>query len=363
MLGLVVIFFASYNSLNSFTDLKILLSKKINYGDISTVVSSNPNDEIITNDAKEIHFVGDVMLARHVEYLMNKYGGNYPFEKITNINNKNNYLIGNFEASVPKKHQKTPNFQFRFSVNDKYLRNLAVFGFTHMSLANNHTFDFGKEGFENTKNKLVENGIESFGHPSVLSTSSVIFIENYNSNLAIIGIHTLFNPPTDDKLSEIINWTKGKSDLQIVYIHWGDEYELNQSVAQRNFAQKLAKMGIDIIIGHHPHVVQGIEKIDDTLVFYSLGNFIFDQYFNSAVREGILLTLSPHNNSWKLAINPVTSKSTQAQPSLMTSKDKEVFLADLAIRSTDNLRDEIKEGVITLNLPLATSSEIAIMTE
>jgi poly-gamma-glutamate synthesis protein (capsule biosynthesis protein) len=309
-----------------------------------------------------ISFVGDVMLARHVEYLLNEYGSDYPYRNLNFINKETDYLVGNFESSVPYKHKKTPNFNFQFSVNKKFLPNLKEVGFTHFSLANNHAFDYGREGYENTKTSFSDIDIHTLGHPTILSTSSVSFIELPNYRVAIIGIHNLFVVPSDNDIDKVFNWAKLNSDVQIVYIHWGVEYILNQSEEQRLFANKLIDAGADLIIGHHPHVVQGIEKIRGVPVFYSLGNFIFDQYFSNEVREGLMVSLVDEGDL-NLLITPVSSKNTLAQPELMSHSDSEIFLNNLSKRSSSDLKNEILNKKILLNTKLATSSETAIIAE
>ncbi len=347
--------------------IKLLTQTSFSYGEIKHQKQlKQPEDHDLSQLSKtKVHFVGDVMLARHVEHLMTLHGINYPYTYIDWFNPKDSFLVGNFEASVPAKHVKTPNFTFNFSVNKQYLPGLKTAGFTHLSLANNHALDYGMVGLKNTELVLADNDFVSFGHPINLSTSSVSFIDLNSTKLALIGVSTLSGEPTDTKIKEVLSWAKVASDLQIVYIHWGNEYELKQSNRQRILATKLAEAGADLIIGHHPHVTQGIEKINETLVFYSLGNFIFDQYFEVAVREGLFLTLEEggEENDFTLAIIPITTRNTLAQPQLMLEENKLVFLKNLAGRSSQELAGDITNGKITLTLPLATSTEMVIMAE
>jgi gamma-polyglutamate biosynthesis protein CapA len=317
---------------------------------------------ISINKKTIINFVGDVMLGRHVEYLMSLYGGDYPFRGY-NLNYDDAYTVANFEASIPKKHVKTPNFTFKFSVNPVYLSFLKFAGFTHLSLANNHAYDSGFDGYDNTLRVLEDYNLASFGHPNQLVTSSVSFIElDNNLTVGIVGIHAVFSLPKNEEIESVLTYTKSLSDLQIVYIHWGNEYQEKPSNTQMALAQQLVTAGVDLIIGHHPHVVQSIERIDGALVFYSLGNYIFDQYFSSAVQTGLVVTLD-HNNDWGITITPVSSEGFRAQPHQMTEQKRKVFLEDLAEISDPSLKEEIKSGNFDLVFPLATSSEMAIMTE
>ncbi|KXK00185.1 MAG: Capsule biosynthesis protein CapA [Parcubacteria bacterium OLB19] len=334
--------------------------KEIKHGEFSAVQQKL---DVEKKYKDTIYFVGDVMLARHVEHLLNTYGTNYIFENLEIPNIENSYLVGNFESSIAPKHVKTPNFHFQFSTNPKYINTLSEFGFTHLSLANNHSFDYGREGYLQAISNLEKNKINAFGHPTQLATSSVTFLELEKHKIAIVGIHTLFIEPTDTDLEQVFAWAEDNSDLQVAYMHWGTEYSLKQSDTQREYAKKLVEVGADLIIGHHPHVVQGIERINDNLVFYSLGNFVFDQYFSEEVREGLVLALTEKEGNLAIEFLPISSKNNLAQPNFMTETDSVNFLNLLAKRSDSSLFESINNRKISLEKTLATSTETAIMAE
>jgi poly-gamma-glutamate synthesis protein (capsule biosynthesis protein) len=155
---------------------------------------------------------------------------------------------------------------------------------------------------------------------------------------------------------------KSESDLQVAYVHWGEEYTSIPSLAQRNFAKVLAELGVDIVVGHHPHVVQSIEMVENTLVFYSLGNFIFDQYFSNEVQQGLVLNLVLSEEEY-LEIVPVSSLETRNQPNLMSPENKAIFLEFLATISDPTLEQGIREGRLSLASLLAFTPEVVIMTE
>lgn len=360
----VVLFFAYNNISTSFGFFADNVFKNISYGEISTVkVDKNfQNSDVKKTYKSQISFVGDVMLARHVEYLLQKNGDDYPYRLFSLPNSSETFLVGNFEGSVPVKHIKTPNYNFNFSVNKIYLKALGNAGFTHFSFANNHALDFDREGYENSKTTLGLSGLIPFGDPSQISTTSVEFIELSRIKVALIAVNTIGNIVTSEEINNLFTYANKNSDLQIVYIHWGNEYELKQSEQQRKLATKFVRAGADLIIGHHPHVTQGIEKIDNTLVFYSLGNFIFDQYFSPAVRQGLMVSISA-TSSVQLSIKGITSMYGLAQPKIMSNYEQNIFMKALADRSSKKLRGKILSQKFTLDIPLATSSETAIMTE
>ena len=133
----------------------------------------------------------------------------------------------------------------------------------------------------------------------------------------------------------------------IVLIHWGTEYSLKSSPAQQSLAHQLIDAGADLIIGHHPHVVQDIEQYNDKLIFYSLGNFIFDQYFSNEVQQGLLVGLEFQDKQLVFDLLPIQSKLSQ--PFLMEGNIRETFLKRLAGRSSPSLSTDIELGRIYID--------------
>jgi len=319
------------------------------------------------SDVKEVPqyesmiFVGDVLLARNVEFLMRSKSVKYPFSGI--------YLpefgispaiIGNFEAAVPKEHVPTPVGSINFSVPAESIDYLSKAGFSHMSLANNHTFDYGEEGLVHTTAAL-SNQLVPFGHPNRTKIDSTNIIEVSNQRIALIGINALSKIDTDD-LKEQLSEASTVSDYQVVFIHWGEEYALRHNDAQTTLAKTLVTFGADLIIGHHPHVVQGVDLIEGVPVFYSLGNYIFDQYFSRDVQEGLVLS-AYFDEVMKINLIPVTSKRSISQPTLMQSEEHSKFLAQLAKKSHPELSDSISQGYITTDVEIATFDKVAIMLD
>ncbi len=310
-----------------------------------------------------LYFTGDVMLARHVESLLIRNGSDYPYRNLSWLTLEPAYVIGNFESALPAIHRKSPNGTFRFSTDATHITALKAAGFTHLSLANNHALDYGHADFDHMKSVLGEHGLASFGHPTELSTTSVAFVTLEDARIAIIGIHTLFSEPLPSHIASLMREVAEQSDLQIVYVHWGSEYEHSPSVSQRELAKLLIEHGVDLIIGHHPHVTQGVEILRGVPVFYSLGNFIFDQYFSAAVQEGMAIRLTKTEPGYTISLIPVTSQDNQAQPRQMTEIERALYLTRLTTWSSPELAAALTEGKLTLPYTLATLTETAIMGE
>ncbi len=318
-----------------------------------------------TTQSMNITFVGDILLARHVEYLMAQYGYDYPYRGLPSDFSQSSLVVANFEASIPTRHRKTPDFNFVFSVATTTLPALRSAGITHVSLANNHSGDYQEAGFLHTRRALEEVNIGSFGLPSGLASSSLTILPlGTSSAVSVLALHTLSTTPSEDQIRAHIGEYLFNTDLQIAYVHWGDEYEHIPNSRQRALAQILANMGFDLVIGHHPHVVQSIERIGQTIVAYSLGNFIFDQYFSEAVREHLSVQLSfMDSGEIRLLLLPFESKTMPAQPRLMTAQSREKFLKWLASISTPTLKTSIENGEVIITPTLASSSKTAIMSQ
>ena len=114
--------------------------------------------------------------------------------------------------------------------------------------------------------------------------------------ISLVGYHQFENPDITNVL-QAIQEEKAQGNFIIFFPHWGNEYEKKASDIQKEIARKVVQAGADIVIGAHPHVIQNVETHDSKPIFYSLGNFVFDQWFSEDVKYGLalLLTFSERN--------------------------------------------------------------------
>lgn len=293
-----------------------------------------------------IAMVGDIMLARDVEQRLLKQEPGYPLSAIKS-SLQADIVLANFEASVPSLHVPTQTMEMRFSVLPALLSRLSS-DFTHVSLANNHALDYGSDGYQNTIKELGLLGIKSAGHPSRVSSSSV-FVEEFKTRKVIaVNINATYGYPSLENVKGSLPQGIEEKDLLVAYVHWGEEYELTHNQYQQDFAHALIDSGFDLIVGHHPHVVQDIERYGDGLIFYSLGNFIFDQYWRPEVEQGLLLRLTERETDWRIEVVPVESHTVRVQPREMTDEDRGGFLQSLAKRSSESLKADIAKGELLL---------------
>lgn len=316
---------------------------------IGTFSTFLPQIEVIEEVQKptSISFVGDIMLGRHVETYLDAYGSQYVYSDLPPVSSST-VLVANFEAAIPEEHIKTPDLTFNFSVDETHIAAMKEYGFEYLNLANNHTYDKGSKGFEHTRNVFNKNNLQSFGDPTHLGTSSVAYIELEDMTVALIGVYAVTENPSNTVLKNLLQNASLESDMQIAYVHWGVEYNPKHSASQETLAHSLVDAGTDVVIGHHPHVVQDIEIYKNAAIFYSLGNFIFDQYFSAPVQEGLWLTLTPHINGTRFDLQGVTSIGSRSVPRFMATYENEQLLKSIAKNSPDSIKDLILSGVIQL---------------
>ena len=195
-----------------------------------------------------------------------------------------------------------PMFNSPYEVGDAFLDA----GFNIVSLATNHTIDKGERGVLNSRKywNEKENVIAAGSYSSFEERDKVIINEKNDITYAFLSYTTytnglivpkgkeyLVNVYDKELVKEEIERYKDKVDLIIVSMHWGTEYVFYPTTAQKEMAKYLADLGVDLIIGTHPHVIEPIEYIDDTLVVYSLGNFVSSQIGVERL-TGLMLSLN-----------------------------------------------------------------------
>ena len=292
-------------------------------------------EEIIIGAVGDISF-GDGYLCCGfgVRSKMEQFGPEYIFEKVRSDLLGNDLLFGNLEGVLSSSNfnrYSLKSFQMRGRENGVVA--LRDAGFTILSLANNHIMQHGKAAVLNTVNLLNLNGIGScgIGMSDVISRRPYIFSQDgisiaffaYNARPKQYFIdHPLdisFN--IDDALTDVREF-KDKVDLMVVSMHWGDEFIHIPSAAQQEIGHQLVDSGVDLILGHHPHVIQGVEQYKEGLIFYSLGNFVFDMPWYPDSNKSLIAKIKFHKLKKKLSYEVVPVRiNRNYQPELMPEKD------------------------------------------
>ena len=269
-------------------------------------------------------FVGDILLARRVEKIIDERGIDHVFGAVADTIQSADVAIGNFEGSVPEKHVPTRDFGMRFSVKSAYLEALKDVGFDVLSLANNHSFDYGAKGHQNTRTHCRDAELVCGGTALGLNDESVRIVSVGAHRFGILFLHAL-SPYDESDVISYLTYLNDNSDVQIAYVHWGQEYEPHHSPAQETLAHLLVDSGADVVISHHPHVIQDIALYKDAPIFYSLGNFVFDQYFDTAVQEGLMVEMRALDTEIRYTLHGVRSVEERRPVPMEPSREAEIL--------------------------------------
>lgn len=247
--------------------------------------------------------VGDIMLSRMVATKMRQKGLEYPFASTTNFLQNADIAFGNLETSITPGPEVLP-FEMSFRANPESTVALRDAGFDVLSLANNHTMNFGEVGMRDTLRHLDEVGIVHAGGGTETEANQPMFVTTNGIRFAFLAYTDSRIVPTEyeavderlgiafmrtERMQETVRGAKNFADIVIVSMHAGDEYEPLPHEHQIAFAHAAIDAGAEMVIGHHSHVVQNMEIYNGKHIFYSLGNFVFDQMWSRATREGLAL--------------------------------------------------------------------------
>jgi poly-gamma-glutamate synthesis protein (capsule biosynthesis protein) len=274
----------------------------------SPTPSSTPTIQVVEPSEPEfitLVFVGDMMFDRNIRSKAEQQG-NYKFilEPMREIFSEADLIIGNLEGPITSNKSRsqgsvpgsTDNFFFTF--DPAILDALREYPFV-LNLGNNHITNFGEDGIDQTLSFLNAANLPFFGQIGrepeteykVLQVGSLqIGLVNYNE----------FLPGGIQKTLAAIAASEEKADLTIVYTHWGTEYAPVANQVIQSQAYSFVDAGADLVIGSHPHVVQNSEIYQGKKIYYSLGNFVFDQYFSSEVQQGMVVKATIDSTSLEI---------------------------------------------------------------
>jgi poly-gamma-glutamate synthesis protein (capsule biosynthesis protein) len=252
-----------------------------------------------------IFATGDIMPSGRVLPFVKKHGYFYPYAETSEIFLSGDMVIGNLETPLAEKGMRFENKKYTFKAPLESAKALKKAGFTHLSLANNHMMDYGTQGLTSTLETLNNEGIEYAGAGTNLPRArKVSYVTIKDNKIAFLSYSNTF--PTDfyatrDKagtapgyksyIIKDIKRAKANADLIIVAFHWGAELMQQPKDYQKALARLAIDSGAHIILGHHPHVLQGIEYYGSGIIFYSLGNFSFGSYSKST-KESIIAKIT-----------------------------------------------------------------------
>ena len=259
---------------------------------------NSPFNFLESNKKISVLVVGDIMLDRNVRNRINKIGFDAFFGGIKELISDVDIAVGNLEGPFTTYESLTANSKNKtltFTFDPLLAPKLAEIGFDILGLANNHTLNFGKEGLISTKKYTKEAGMLYYGDPNNTDEISTI-IEKNDLKIGFIGFHE-FSYINFDKVLVKISRLRPDVDVLIVTPHWGTEYKKEPTTNMSKWAHQFIDLGADAVIGTHPHIVADIEEYKNKKIFYSLGNFAFDQYFSEETMEGLAVKIDIEKES------------------------------------------------------------------
>jgi poly-gamma-glutamate capsule biosynthesis protein CapA/YwtB (metallophosphatase superfamily) len=314
----------------------------------STTTTAAPTTTTTTTEppALTVAAGGDVMGDRGVGNYIDRYGGESVFEFVKPYLAPADVSFVNLEGSISDKGSPTAGKEFTFEARTALTTGLVWASIDVVSLANNHSRDYGSKALLDCIARLDEAGIE---HPGAgadaAEAATPAMIETPAGTVAVLAASeitpgfaaTASQPgtnvtsyPNERLVAQVASAAK-EADFVIVSLHWGTEYDATADSSQQNLAHKLVDAGADLILGHHPHVIQGLEIYKDGLIAYSLGDFIFDHYSRATGEAFVLQVTMPQEGPPSGKIIPVYLHDTQG----VSGSDAAAILDRLTALSAD----------------------------
>lgn len=257
----------------------------------------------------KLTFIGDIIFGRFVQVAMDRRDDPAsPFRSIAGEVQKADITIGNLECSLTDSFEQPEVADpqtFRFKTWTKTIAGLELADIDILSRANNHSFDFGPIGMDDTTRTLEAAGIKHFGIGQTLQIAREPALQRVGdlsfAFLGYNGIGQIWNGATPDTagtspmienhVRDDIARAAAAGHIVLPFFHWGVEYVAHPTDEQRRFAHAAIDAGAAAVIGSHPHWVQAIETYKGKPIIYSLGNFVFDQAWSRETTEGLIADL------------------------------------------------------------------------
>lgn len=236
----------------------------------------------------------------------------YFFNGVYNIVANDDITIANLETTFTDASEDfRVDKKFNFKGDADYTNILTEGSVEIVNLANNHTYDYGEKGYNDTIQNLENAGIPYFGY------ENYYIFETDGIQIGFAGITGWNEESAKVNTDNAIDYFKDKNvDLIIITYHWGVEREYKQNNVQENIARYAIDSGADLVLGHHPHVLQGIEYYNGKYIVYSLGNFVFGGNRNPSDKDTMIFQETFHYKNGEL-----TTTSIKIIPCSLSSRD------------------------------------------
>jgi poly-gamma-glutamate synthesis protein (capsule biosynthesis protein) len=281
--------------------------------------------------------VGDVMLGRGVgQALEGDWGA--AFAEVRPWLAGADVAFANLESPLTTAPQVREGYDLR--ADPESVAALRVAGFDVVSLANNHVLDAGEAGLVQTVATLEAAGLLGLARAQpqrrmeadASAAWSSVSLRADLSGCCFLAFDDSVHPLDVEAASRLVAAAAGQSDVVVVSVHWGGEYQAAPSPRQRAIASALAGAGAGLIVGHGPHVLQRLEWVGGTLVVYSLGNFLFDQPYPADCRQGAILSVRLRGGR-VAAVEAVPTVAERGRVRLAELDEASAILARLGMQS------------------------------
>ncbi|MBG9736385.1 CapA family protein [Paenibacillus alvei] len=303
-------------------------TKDVTDANDGTTVPENKKEATV-----RLTFVGDMMMSGRVEDVVKDKGYDFPYYYAKSLLQDADLAIGNLETPLTTGGKPADNKLFVYKSSPKMAQVMADAGIDIVNLANNHSMDQGEEGLLDTFQALKAANVSYIGAgKNSKEAYTPLIVERNGIKLAFLGLSRVIpddswyawkNKPgvattyegTKERAAESIKAAKKEADIVVVIAHWGEERTDEPNAKQKELAKLFVDSGADLIVGGHPHVVQGFEQQQDSWIAYSMGNFIFTQAENPKTWETMALQAEcKKDGKCELKMTPYFTDVGQAIP-------------------------------------------------
>lgn len=278
-------------------------------GDLSLPSSYSSREKIAGDEYSrpKLLFVGDMMFDRWIRQVGEKKGYDFVFKGVEDLLKNNDLIIGNLEGPITDKPSVSINTalgtrnNYIFTFDSSVAGILKKYNINLVNLGNNHILNFGQNGLMQTEKYLADAGVDYFCSDDARTK----LYEIKNIRIGLVCYNQFENDAVNKTLADI-DMAKKQADFVVLYTHWGIEYNTLVTPGIKTLAHQFISAGADAIIGSHPHVTQEKEEYQGKMIYYSLGNFIFDQYFNPEATRGLAIGVSIDPSDKKLIFEEYT---------------------------------------------------------
>lgn len=288
--------------------------------------------------------VGDMIFDRRVKALIQTSGGSAPLSAVDELLKRADVTVGNLESPLSSGGSQDADKDVTFRGDPRGIESLSNSGFDFLSLGNNHVLDYGAAALADTVSALDANSI---GHAGAGADKDAAWkpavVERDGASVAFLSFSHILPPGfvatsshaglaqgrnNMDAVVAAIKTAKAENDYVIVSFHWGVEYQDDANGDQVRDAHKAIDAGADMVMSHHPHVIQAVEYYKGRLIAYSLGDFVFDHYSRKTGEAFILDAELGPDGVANARVTPVYLDGN-GKPEVVTGSAADVILGRL----------------------------------